>query len=37
MSLTKSGVEVLKMNVFGEVQEEMAKIEKMHILKKNGY
>ena len=31
MSFTKSDVEVLKMNVFGEVEEEMAKIEKIHI------
>ena len=31
MSFTKSDVEVLKMNVFGEVEEEMAKIEKIRI------
>ena len=29
--LTKSDVEVLKMHVFGEVEEEMAKIEKICI------
>ena len=31
MSLAKSDVEVLKMHVFSEVEEEMAKIEKIRI------
>ena len=31
MSFTKSDVEVLKMNVVSEVEEEMAKIEKIRI------
>ena len=44
--LWKTNIEVLKMNVFGRVEEKMSKIEKMQkwqnwensdILKKNGY
>ena len=31
MYLAKSDVEVLKMNLFGGVEEEMAKIEKIRI------